>query len=150
VEAALRARFYEDDGVVLLIADQWTALHRVPETTGAKALASAVIAEAWGSALLTIRPLPSGKHSKTARQQYRRALSARREALEWFGRDSVAPFSFLFVCHHLGLSPGRIREALTDTLNGRDHAPQVPTAGSSSHACCYDQWASPSLARHGT
>jgi hypothetical protein len=149
VEAALRVRTYEDDGWSPFVASQWRDLHTTPAQIGPRALLTALLEEAWRSAVSAIPPLPPGRHSKYIRQQYRRTLSTRREALEWFGRDSIAPFSFLFACAHLQLDAGRLRRALSVALARRDRAPVVLSSGSSLDVC-RDQWESQPLARHGT
>jgi hypothetical protein len=122
----------ESDGWISLTADQWTELRRAQETAGARALAYAVIGEAWSMATRVLRPLSPGPHSKFVRRKHRIERAAQQEAIAWFSRDGIAPFSFLFLCRHLDLDPGSIRRAL---------AAEIDRA---------DQWASPSLARLGT
>jgi hypothetical protein len=151
VGATLRARIYEDDAGGSIVASQWSALHTASELVGARALAAALVAEAWLTATHVIRPLAPGRHSKFIRRHHRQECTAQREAIAWFYRDGTAPFSFLFVCHHLGLSPGRVREALAVALEQRGPSPQVPAVSSSSSPdFCRDQWEASPLVRHGT
>jgi hypothetical protein len=120
--SAVHKQVIESDGWVQLVREQWEALHRAPETTGAKALASAVIVEAWSMATRVLRPLTPGKHSKFIRRKHRKEQAAQQEAIRWFGCDSTAPFTFLYLCRHLDLDPGQIRRALSAALARRARA----------------------------
>jgi hypothetical protein len=113
----------ESDNWTPLTADQWSELHRVPEMTGARALASAMVAEAWLTATHVIRPLAPGRHSKFIRRHHRLECAAQQEARRWFHCNNVEPFTFLYLCHHLALDPGQIRRALAAALDRRPASP---------------------------
>jgi hypothetical protein len=68
---AAQKQVIESDGWVPFVASQWFALHKVPETTGAKALAHALVMEAWLTAVHVLKPLAPGPHSKHTRRGYR-------------------------------------------------------------------------------
>jgi hypothetical protein len=98
-------------------------LRRTQETAGARALASAVIAEAWSMATRELRPLSPGRHSKFVRRKHRLEYAAQTEARRWFRCDDTAPFTFLFLCRHLNLDHGRIRRALATEIDRRTASP---------------------------
>jgi hypothetical protein len=147
---AYKKVIFESDGWPLVTADQWSELHRVPQTTGASALAYALVEEAWSTALRDISPLPPGKHSKHRKRHYRKELHAREAAVRWFYADDTHPFSFRYVCSALGLAHEPIRRELAVALDRRDHAPLVPAGNGSSPDFSLDQWQGHPIARHGT
>jgi hypothetical protein len=132
VEAALRARIYEGDAWTPLVREQWEdMLHHTQEMAGARALAAAVIAEAWSMATRELRPLSPGRHSKFIRRKHRLERAAQQEAVRWFSCDDTAPFTFLHLCQHL--DPGQMRRALVVAIGRRTRSTLAPT-GSSSRA----------------
>jgi hypothetical protein len=44
------------------------------------------------------------------------AQKIRREALEWFNKSSIKPFSFVWICQSLDLEPKTIRRVVGDML----------------------------------
>jgi hypothetical protein len=132
--SAAHKQVIEDDGWVPLVREQWEGMRHAPEMVGARALAYAVVAEAWSMATRELRPLSPGKHSKFIRRKHRTERMAQHEARRWFNCNTVEPFTFLYLCHHLDLNPGQIRRALGVALERRDQSPLVPTVSSSSQS----------------
>jgi hypothetical protein len=88
-----------DDPAGGILPAQWIDLHAVPVEQGARALAVAILTEAWLTAIRKVVPLRVGHaRGRSARREHRLRHLHQMEAREWFFAESVAPFFFsLFV-----------------------------------------------------
>jgi hypothetical protein len=122
--------------------------------TGFPSLFTAVLEEAWRSALGASTLNAGGASLKVHRRRSRQHTELRRVAREWFFSDDIwAPFSFLAVCDYLDLDSTLIRIVLTRAIDAQADAEERTgepqpllsrgTRGKRRGKSVIDQWTDP-------
>jgi hypothetical protein len=113
---------YFDPGA-MLTPEQFADLLRPAFPTGFPAMFTAVLEEAWRSALGASTLNAGGASGKSQRRRSRQRADLMQAAREWFFSDVAwVPFSFLTICDYLHVEASLVRTVLTRAIAAQDEA----------------------------